>query len=992
MEPILKTVAREYAGRYSDLKNICFIFPNKRCGVFLKKYFSEFEVFTEELPHILTISEFMCQTSKTIEAGKIELLFTLFNAYKQILNQDDNQDSETVSFDSFRSWGETVLSDFNIVDMNLTDPHEIFKNVKDYREIASNFLTEEQKEVMREYFGVHDFEGSTDFWKNFSDTEILSSSKRDFINLWQILSPLHDIFVSSLKEKGLGFPGSIYRGAYERIEEKGRDALPYKKIVAVGFNALTASERGIFHILQDQKGYPGYDDFIDFIWDATGPILKSENFNASRFVDYNKTQFPEPDWLKPVFDLIEIRDYPEIEIIAAPSNSAQTKVAGEIIRNKIKDYGEKIIKESEVALILPDESLLSNMLFALPDDTTDINLTMGMSFRFTPISSFMSVLKRLYASMRESKKGKYFYSRDLKLFFTHPYAYLIFQESQIISLIKYIEENHKISVTPEEIGDFISEATELLAFPSKTSEGYEIFDFLYKIFASLKKNIVEEDEEPGENQDFLQVKIYEEYIKSLEETVKYYEIPASSLSLLQMADRLVASEKIGFEGEPLRGLQVMGTLETRSLDFKHIIILSMNEGIMPRKSMISTFIPESLRRAYGLPPSKYSEEIFGYYFYRLISRAEKVTLIYDGRTVSGMRGGESRYILQLRQYIPKEKITLSAWKYNLQSRIVSEISIDKTEEIKKLVESFSSENTDRKNLSASSLNTYRECQVKFFLQNILNINSDPERGDYMDPITIGNILHSVMMDLYLPEELQGKLLKSPVVIDSQMLEKLLINKDIIHNVTLKNIRKLYYRKEEGEYEIESGVIRIIGEEIEELARSIVEYDLSLTPFNLYGCEISKNLRIELTGGRIVNFRFAIDRLDEINIDGVSKLRIIDYKTGTRKRSADSIEDMFEGGYKSEQLFQLFVYAWLLEKVTAVDDVVTEIYYVPDLVKGEGGLPLIAKEKVSSFKVYKEEFSERLEKLIDSIFTSKKFCEPRDSVLCGKCTFKFFCSK
>lgn len=1021
MEPILKTVAREYSSRYPSLKNICFLFPNKRCRTFLRKYFLEYGVITEDLPHILTVSEFVAQLARRTEAGRIEQLFCLYNSYIEILDGNKSGVTNTeeerqpvVDFEMFKGWAETVISDFNTVDLNLADPWEVFKNVKDLREITSNFLSEEQKEVMKEYFGIEDYSDGSEFWKSFSDPSHLSSLQQNFINLWQILAPLHEKFLKELEEKGLGTVGSIYRRASERILEEGRDALPYKKIVAVGFNALTESERTIFKELRESEGYPGYDDFIDFIWDATGPILKDNNFTASKFVSYNKKHFPAPEWLKPELDKVEVFDYPEIRIISAPSNTSQTKVATEILSSYVSEKGKEMFNEEEVALVLPDESLLSNMLYSVPDGIDDINLTMGLSLRHTPASSFISLLRRAFATMRESKDERVFYVKDLKILLSHPYCYALFQAGEIESLFEFFRENHKVSVKLGEILEIVPDAGVLLSFPSKKEKGEEIFDFIAVLFSKLISSLQHEDEqlkmsedsnikedssemmkkEKGDNQDVAVLTIYGEYLDALRETMRQYSMQISSLSLLQMAERVVAGEMIGFEGEPLIGLQVMGTLETRSLDFKHVIILSMNEGIMPRKAISSSFIPESLRKAYGLPPSRYAEEIFGYYFYRLISRAEKVTLVYDGRVVNGMRGGVSRYILQLRHFLPADKLKEESWQFELQNREIGDASIIKTPEIMRLLDSYTTSGEGRKNFSASSLNTYRECEVRFFLRNVLNINSDPQGGDYMDAITVGNILHDVMMELYMPHDLQGKLLESPILMDKEKLQSILDNPSFVSSVTKKKVSKYYFGDKEGKKYPDSGVIDIMSEQIGELVMDIVRYDLSLAPFKLYGCEISRNIRVKMKSGRVVNFRFAIDRLDEIKVDGESRFRIVDYKTGGRKRETENLEEMFGGGYKSEQLFQLFIYAWLLGKVgfNGWEDVITEIYFVPDLVAGKGGLPKIGKKVVKSFRPYYEEFSERLEELVESIFINEKFQDSHDLSQCSLCDFKTFCKK
>ncbi|MCH5240430.1 MAG: PD-(D/E)XK nuclease family protein [Muribaculaceae bacterium] len=994
MEPILKTVAEAYASRYGDLREICFLFPNKRCGVFLRKYLREAGVGKKNQPAISTVSDFMGEVAGLKEATRIQQLFVLYNSYLDILGKERDTDSK-IEFDEFRGWGETVISDFNTIDFAMVDPDIIFKNVSDYRKLSTNFFREEQKEVMREYFGVEDYGDSEDFWRSFEDVENLSTLKQSFLRLWQVLSPLYHKFQSALFSEKLATSGLIYRKAAEILQKEGSGKLKYKKIVAVGFNALTETERVVFKTLQEEEENPVYGEFIDFIWDATGPVLTDSEFSASRFVEYNKKHFPIPEWISEALKVKEMKKWPDIRVISSPSNTAQAKIAGELLEEYKNEEDQKCIEEAEVAVVLPDEELFSNILYSIPDDLGAINLTMGYSLRHSPTLTFIYLLRRLYNTMRESRGNNYLYVKDLKMFLSHPFSYMLIGAEGKEKVMEYIQRFHKVTVSYNEIKELAGERADFLSFPAKNVEPEELFGYLKKIIELLRENFKEKGEEQH-LQEIEELRIYQECLDDLERNIEKYNIKMAPLSIIYLADRLIAAEKIGFEGEPLIGLQVMGMLETRSLDFRHVIIMSMNEGIMPRKSFVSTFLPETLRRGYGLPPARYAEEIFAYYFYRLISRAEKVTLIYDGRATTGMRGGMSRYLLQILEYAPKESIIKESWKYGLKAPKEIDSSIEKTEQVKELAQVFITEGESRKNLSASSLNNYRECQVKFFLQNLLGIKSDPEKSDFMDAITVGQVLHESMMELYIPEKkLQRKLIASPLIINGEYIEGLLSNKDIITKVVRKKINKYYYGDEEiGSEDTKSGVTDLISEQISTLVEEILAYDLQQTPFELFGCEIEKNIRIQLQSGRVVNFRFAIDRLDRINIEGKKFLRIVDYKTGTRKRNAKSLEEMFKGGFGSEQIFQLFVYAWLLGKmgIDGWEDVITEIYYVPDMKKGERGLPKINDEVVECFRPYIAEFSDRLENLIEDIFVSDTFKQTLDKGLCSMCVFKSYCRK
>lgn len=992
MKPVLECLAEGYAGRYNDLSKICFLFPNKRSGTYFKNYLLKSASLSEKkLPHITTISSLVQEITGLKPADKIEELFLLYRAYLHI-SANGKEEEPQIDFDVFRRWGETVIADFNVVDLNLVNPEEIFKNVKDYREIASNFLTPEQKEVLSEYFGYNDYSDETKFWKNFNQSS--SELKDRFLNLWQILAPLHREMTDLYAKKNLAGSGGIYRSAAEICEKKGRDAINYKKIVVFGFNAINGAERKIFEIFRDAEGYEGFDDFADFIWDATGPILNQENISASRFINSNKKYFPGPEWLDEYLIKSSAYFLPEIKIITSPSNTFQLKIAGEILNDYKKENPD--LKDSDMALILPDETLLVNTLYSIPDEIEEVNLTMGYSFRNTGIMTFISELRRVFANMRSSQDDKVFFHKDIKLILTHPFSHIIFSDTDIDNVLDYISHYHKISISLSELNELLPDSNKLFDFPEKEDGIKLFFQFLTDILETLKSHLILTEESDGsKNFEIAHIEIFTQHLQKLERSLKEYQIPIKWHGIMGLLDRIISGEKINFEGEPLAGLQIMGTLETRGIDFKNIVVVSMNEDMMPRRSKSKSFIPEALRKSYGLPPAGYSEEIFSYYFYRLISRAEKVTLLYDARSSSGLRkGGPSRYLLQLKHFA-LQKINEENRIFKIQPVPTSDASVTKTDQIHKLIDNFSLVGNDKKNFSSSSLNTYRECEVKFFLKYLMNINPDPENTDFLDPITIGNILHEIMMELYLPSEKHKILLKQPFTVYREDLEKILLNKNLIWDKIIRKINKYFYRLSNDKLDSPlPDSSEMMAAQILTQIEEIIKHDIKLTPFNLLGCEISENLRIKLKSGRLINFRFAIDRLDEIKIDGETRLRIVDYKTGARKRTADSIEEVLHGDYRSEQVFQLFVYAWLLSKmdIPGKEKVVTEIYFVPDLISGKGGLPVIGKKEVKGFDEYSADFSDGIEKLIEEVFEKEKFMECPRQDSCKLCEFKNVCGK
>lgn len=1002
MIPFLKSIARGYASRYPDLSEMCFLFPNKRSGTFFLKYLKE-ECGRHLIlaPEVKTITELVSDLSGRVVGSRLDLIFMLYQSYRELrgmpaMSEDTGEDLS--DFDDFRGWGETVISDFNEVDQYLVDADSIFKNVKDYREITSNFLTAEQREVMAEYFGRSDTAVSSGFWKNFdTDDDKLSEVKKRFLYLWRSMAPLYESLNRKLSEKGLATSGGSYRLAVEKLRACGRAALPYKKVVAVGFNALSASEMGMFMEMRDFDGYPGYDAFCDFFWDATGPVLSQGINSASRFVKTNIKTFPSPDWATPALSQSETKTFPRLRVVAAPSNSAQVKIAGSLLAEMRQRLTATEISEAKVAVVLPDENLLLPMLYSLPEGMGNVNLTMGYPLRLTSVVPFVRHFKALYRNRRSTGEGASFYHKDLRLFLSHPFSHAAFGTSAVNRLTGYLDKHHKSTITIGEIRAFSPEAACMLDFSPLDSNPDKTIEFLDGVLSAVKESL------PANGSGMMKcrletdhIEIYRDALRRLGSLLEEYGIRIAPNTVFHLADRLLAGSSVGFEGEPLTGLQVMGTLETRSIDFDHLVILSMNERIMPLRARSRSFIPDSLRHAFGMPPSNYAESIFAYYFYRMISRAKEVTMIYDARTGGGLRSGDiSRYVLQLRHLFANGILEEQGWKFLLSGKTPYDPSVNKSDEVKQRLNEFESDSKGAKNFSASALNTYRECQVRFFYQSVMGIDTDPEKSEFIDAIGVGNILHALMEELYLPEGMRKQYLEVPLVMKKETLAALSEDKgELWRKITrLVNSEHFHLPKENLDTPL-TGAAEIIGKQIMDQAIRVMRHDMRIAPFKIYGCEIKEKRRIKLRSGRTVNFKFAIDRLDEITVDGKACLRIVDYKTGRIKLDADSMEEVLRGDYRSEQVFQLFTYAWLLGKILrkGYEDVRMEIYDVPRIFKNEENLPKIGGETIYSYKECADEFSQGIENMIEGVFVDDRFEAAQDEQTCGMCRLRQLCRR
>ncbi|MDE6633160.1 MAG: PD-(D/E)XK nuclease family protein [Muribaculaceae bacterium] len=753
--PFLESIARAYAGRYEDLSDHLFVFPSRRaCTFFLKNLNNALKGRVVMLPEVITMPEFVEKVSGRVVANRIELLFIMYKAYVELQNSLSNPSVQ--EFDRFRRWGETALSDFNEVDMQDIDADEIFKNVKDIKEISSNFLTEEQLKVMEEFFGqTYDpAETAKEFWKDFNDNKEDELHKK-FLPIWQTMAPLYHAFHDSLTKKGLISSGGAYRLAADMLEKEIPEHITAKKIVFIGFNALTHTESRIFDTLSSYETDDGTEAFADFFWDVAGPVIKDKNSAAGRYVMRNSDRWPSPEWAESYLAMSACDNMPpDIKVIAVPSNSMQAKVACDEIEKMGQRIENSEFSDAKVAVVLPDESLLIPILYSIPERVSDVNLTMGYPMKLSGAATYVSLLRRLQGSRRKSGNHIGYYFKDLELVLSHPFSHSLFGDA-VTKVKEWIKKHHHSIVNIQDIRNISKEMSELLAPLPDDATPEASVTWLDKILLRVSESITQSGMKILKaNVDASNLDVYRQLIRLLLDTVKEYGISMQWRTFLSLSDRLISGETVTFEGQPLKGLQVMGMLETRALDFERVIIPSLNARILLARRRLRTFISVSLRRAYGMPPVNYSESIFAYYFFRMIARAKEVVLLYDARSSEGARSGDvSRYVLQLQYLYAGDSLKLESRSFDISKTELQPSPIEKTPEIMDLLSAFRDPGAQGRNLSATALTRYADCQIRFYFEHLLRIHTDEESVDYINAITQGNILHYVLQNLYLPDDI-----------------------------------------------------------------------------------------------------------------------------------------------------------------------------------------------------------------------------------------------
>ncbi len=605
MKPFLYQVASLFYSEYgAEVSRLAFVFPNRRTGLFFQKYLSEVSEKPLFSPTILTINDLFVQLSGKQAADRISMLFKLYDIYLR-----HSGSSET--FDEFLYWGEMLLNDFDDIDKYMADARMLFTNVTDLREIENDFsfLSPEQIAAIRT------------FWSSFypkGDTP----NQEQFLAVWQILYALYTDLREALATEGKGYEGMIFREVVEQMEKDECCDLPYTKVVFVGLNALSVAEERFLSGLQ-KRG------IADFYWDYASPKVTDPDNKASYFVERNLRQFPSQLIENGQLTIDnEDDDKKKIEVIGIPSGIGQAKQVCSILNELCKEDEMSAEEALRTAVILPDEHLLIPVLNAIPEQIKRINVTMGYPLAGTPVASLMEYILALQKNIRYVDRRPVFYFRDVLPILNH--RYISTTSPEVVSnLVKNISENNKIYISYDDLNK-----TPLLSILFTPVTAVETFsDYLINVLQELNKAVeggklkvesVNSDTEPLSTfnsqlstiNDIEQEFIFHYFatVNRMKEVMREANVEMKIDTYFRLLKRVTDTITIPFHGEPLSGLQIMGVLETRALDFDRLIILSMNEGIFPLRKAANSFIPYNLRRGFGLPTYEHQDSVWAYHF------------------------------------------------------------------------------------------------------------------------------------------------------------------------------------------------------------------------------------------------------------------------------------------------------------------------------------------------------------------------------------------
>ncbi|MDR1259414.1 MAG: PD-(D/E)XK nuclease family protein [Tannerellaceae bacterium] len=964
MKPFLQQIATLFYSQYgADVSRQAFVFPNRRAGLFFRKYLSEAAGKPIFSPAIFTISDLFLELSRKQVAGRIHMLFALYKIYSR-------QSASDETFDEFVHWGEMLLNDFDDVDKYLVNARMLFSNVTDLRAMESdfNFLSEAQIEAIRS------------FWSSFSPS---GKGMQNFLSAWQILCGLYTELRETLAAEGKGYEGMIAREVVERIDNGEPDDeyfLPYQKVVFVGLNALSPVEEKLLQQLQ-KKG------IADFYWDYESTKVTDKDNRASFFVERNIRMFPSQHTLPAPEPVSLTRPY--IEVISIPSATGQAKQVYNLLNVTDGMTEEESLR---TAVVLPDERLLIPVLNAIPGHIKRINVTMGYPLAGTPVASLADYILTMHKHVRYADRQPSFYFRDVLPILNH--RYIASTAPDIIpEMARQITQNNRVYIPSEMLG-----ATPFLkTLFTPVEDAADASAYLLSVLTELYK-ITGRGEEPCDahaesTAPASVIDIEQEFIfhfiatvNQLKDAMAENTVDMKLDTYLRLLRRLTATLSIPFRGEPLSGLQIMGVLETRALDFDRLIILSMNEGIFPQKKASSSFIPYNLRRGFGLPTYEHQDSVWAYHFYRLIHRASRISLLYDSRNNALRTGEASRFIHQL-HYHYQTPLHRKLIVYNVSSSAPPAIRIEKDPRVMELLSAY--RKGGQRAISASAINTWLDCPLKFYFTFVEGVREEEEISQTIESNVFGSILHKVMEDIYRP--FTGK------TVTADLLKAIKKDTPALSRTIAAAFAEIFF-KTTAQRPLE-GQNFLAGEMIRKYAEKILEYDArTLTPFRYIASEKKMNTQLTLTDGSEIQLKGFIDRIDQSS-DGAT--RITDYKSGTGLQSFRSVESLFDMREKDrpKAVMQVFMYAWMYERMPEYDGhpLRPVIYYMRSLFSGsfDPSVQLHIErgksEPVDEFSQYSALFETSLQTCLDEIFSATTpFIQTPTRKSCTYCLFRGIC--
>ena len=959
MESFLKLVAADlYKHTEGNLAHTAVVFPNKRAGLFFNEYLAQESESPIWSPAYVSISELFRSLSPWEVGDPVKLVCELYKIFRR-----ETQSTETL--DDFYFWGEMLISDFDDADKNKVDTDKLFSNLQDLRNIMDDytFIDDEQEEAIRQFF------------QNFS-IERRTALKERFISLWNVLGNIYKGFRESLASQNIAYEGMMYRHVIEHLDV---DKLPYEKYIFVGFNVLNKVEHTLFTQLKDAGKAVFYWDYDEFYMKENRQAVTHE---AGEFIRRNLRDFPSPLSGELFKNLSKPK---EVHYIASSTENAQARYLPQWIRNNLTT------PEKETAVVLCNEALLQPVLHSLPAEVKHVNITMGFPLSQTPVYSFLIALLELHTHGFNFKSGRYTFQSVVTLL-KHPYTRQLTGQAELLE--KELTRNNRFYPLPGELGkdEFLTRLFTPLS--GNLNLCIRLSETLQQVASIYQANTSGTEDTDAFNQLYRE-SLFKAYttINRFRTLIEEDELTVQSETFRRLLVKVLSATNIPFHGEPAIGMQVMGVLETRNLDFRHLVLLSVNEGQLPKSGGDSSFIPYNLRKAFGMTTIEHKIAVYAYYFYRLLQRAERITLMYNTSSDGLNRGEWSRFMLQFLIEWP-HPITRQFLEAGQSPQGTSPITVEKTPDVMRRMQSlFDVRANPKAKFSPSALNYYLDCPLKFYYRYVAGLSAPDEVSAEIDSATFGSIFHYAAEHIYKDLTTHGK------VINKEALETLLRNEVKLQDYVDTAFKKLFFNVPQNEKPEYNGVQLINSAVIARYLKQLLQNDLRYAPFTFIASEMEVDEPIDIqTPKGVIKSRIGgiIDRMD--SKDGT--LRIVDYKTGGDTDTPPHVESLFIPDKKrSNYVFQTFLYAAIMCRKQPTMKIAPALLYIhraatetysPVIQMGESRKP---KEAVEDFSKYEKEYRERLQGLLEEIFNPEKsFTQTEIIEKCTYCDFKALCKR
>lgn len=906
MTTFLAKTAQHLIQTYDNsLSDCCVVLPNKRAGLFLKQELSKLIDKPIWLPPIMGAEELIEKLSNTQVIDNLTQLFELYEVYQQVTPNPE-------TFEEFSKWGQILLHDFNEIDRYLIPTESFFTTMNNVRAI--------------------------EVW-NLGDGE-LTTIQQNYLAFWKQMGTLYDAFQEHLLKNNNAYQGKAFRIVAEQLRDNPTTfidkEIKWKQLIFVGFNALTLAEETIITKLKEHGK-------AEILWDADEYYLNNEIQESGLFLRAfkQKSIFTPFHWVSDKFKT----EKKQINVIGIPQNIGQAKYLSTIFKqlNSQNQY-------KDTAVVLAEESILVPVLESIPTEISSINVTMGYPIKNAPLSNFFEIYFNMLLNANRFGKGKQltYHYKDISKLLQLPISQLIFGEQCIREVLQHIVKHNWVFINKEKLA-YINDK-----LPFKLHETFDINTTLDQSLAFIEagKTFFTKNES-----SVISSKMEVEYLFHFSKLFNQLKLLNASYPVMDgiktfvtIYRQLLSKLSIELYGEPLQGLQVMGMLETRNIDFKNVVMLSINEGVLPAGKTFNSFIPFDVKREFNLPTHIEKDAVYAYHFYRLVQNAENIYILYNTETNEFGSGEKSRFVTQL-----ENELTLFP-NININHKIVTYPTLTDKPIVNKIIKSekvISKINEFfQTGVSPSALNAYMNCPLDFYNKYVLRINEVDEVEETVESSTFGTVIHDVLEELYKPFAENNSL------VTSHDIKKM---KGEVEELT----KAAFVRQQFSERELQSGKNLITFKMALNYVDNFLTQEIKLlenTKTELYIKLLEKQLGVDISvNGNKVFLKGKADRIDVCN----NQLRIVDYKTGSVDEKDLKIESVAEV-LEKPKAFQVLFYAYLYAKEhQLVNEVLTS--GIVSLKKPSNGfMPLLINKNETITPTILAEFETLLLQLLTEI--------------------------